>query len=73
MTPCYICHKTYPDLSLYKAIRMSISIPFYFTPVEYNGNLYVDGGCVDDFPLHKFKHKIDNVIGILINGNINVG
>jgi len=62
----YISYKNYPDLSLIKAIRMSISIPWYYTPVEINGKLYVDGGCIDNYPIHLFKNEIQNVIGIYL-------
>jgi len=37
-----------------KAIRISMSIPFVFTPVEHRGHLYVDGGVLDNYPIHVF-------------------
>lgn len=40
-----------------KAIRISMSIPFVFTPVEHCGHLYVDGGLLDNFPIHVFDGK----------------
>lgn len=36
-------NKHTPDFSVVKAIRMSISIPFYFTPVKSNNDYYIDG------------------------------
>lgn len=62
----YISHETHPDLPLYLAIRMSISIPFIYCPVEYNGHFYVDGGIFDNYPMNVFKDDIDNTIGILL-------
>lgn len=62
----YVSHETHPNLSLYLAIRMSISIPFIYCPVEYNGYLYVDGGIFDNFPMNVFKDDIENTIGILL-------
>ena len=59
----YISYKNYPDISLYKAIRMSISIPIFYTPVKHNGYFYVDGGCIDNYPVHIFQNDINNVIG----------
>ena len=63
MRAVYLSYKTHPDLSLVKAIRMSISVPIFYTPVRYNGELYVDGGCIDNYPIHIFKDDIESVIG----------
>lgn len=45
-----------------KAVRMSISIPFYFKPVKfnYNGNIsyIVDGSVCCNYPLRIFDNKI---------------
>ena len=60
----YLSHLTNPNLEVVKAIRMSISIPFVFTPVEYDNCLYVDGGCIDNFPMICFDKQLDDVIGI---------
>ena len=46
----YFSHKTTPDFEVIKAIRMSISIPLYFTPVEYDGNTYIDGSFFRPIP-----------------------
>jgi NTE family protein len=62
----YFTPETHPDLSLVTAIRMSISMPLYYHPVSYNNNLYVDGGCMDNYPISYFQDKLENVIGILI-------
>ena len=51
----YISHETNPDLPVYLGIKMSGSIPFYFTPVEWKGCLYVDGALLDNFPIQNFN------------------
>jgi predicted acylesterase/phospholipase RssA len=56
-----------PDLSLLMAMRMSSSIPFIFSPVEYNGALYADGACIDNFPISLFPSP--HTIGITINSH----
>lgn len=54
-------HETQPNLSVLTAIRMSISIPFYFTPVIYDNYTYIDPGILISVPelndeiLNKFK------------------
>jgi NTE family protein len=57
-----------PHLSIAKAIRMSISLPFIMQPVQYNNKLYIDGGILNNFPLYIFDntHKI---LGIEIADN----
>jgi len=48
----YISHQTYPNLPVTKAARMSSTFPFVFSPFEYNGTYYVDGGVVDNFAMN---------------------
>jgi NTE family protein len=77
---CYLSHETCPYLPLCVALRMSISIPLYFTPVRYNvahlnksnnnfittTELYIDGGCIDNYPIQLFDHQLDDVLGIFL-------
>jgi NTE family protein len=53
----YFNYKNYPDLPIRDAVRMSMSIPFLFTPVEFDGHLLVDGGVLDQCPEHVFDSK----------------
>lgn len=63
----YFSHKTAPNMKVITALRMSISIPIFYTPVFYKGKYYVDGGCIDNFPIHLFENNLDDVIGIYLN------
>jgi len=45
-----ISYHSHPDMSVITAIRMSISVPFYFTPVLYDSCLYVDPGLLLSIP-----------------------
>ncbi len=59
-----------PNCPIRKAVLMSISIPFIFKPVEYEGKLYVDGALEDTFPLHDYE--LETVIPCLvINEQVN--
>ena len=59
-----------PDLSIITAIRMSISIPFVFTPILYNDNYYVDGGLTNNFAINHCNKK--TTLGfIIVNEFIN--
>jgi NTE family protein len=62
----YFSHEKYPDMKVLQAIRMSISIPIYFAPVMYENKMFIDGGCIDNFPIQIFKDNLDAVIGIYV-------
>jgi len=59
-----------PDMEILTAIRMSIAIPFVFTPVEYNNKLYIDGGLVDNIPVSIFNESLENTLVIKLEDNI---
>lgn len=44
-------HINTPDISVSQAIRASIAIPFVFEPIIINGNLYCDGGLIENLPI----------------------
>lgn len=66
MKVCYISHENYPHLELVKAIMMSLAIPLIFCPVIHENNMYIDGGCLDNFPICVFKNDMKSTFGILI-------
>ena len=74
-------HINTPDMSIITAIRISISIPFIFTPVLYNNEYYVDGALTNTLPInycneettisinlpYSDSYKIDNIFDVLLN------
>lgn len=62
----YFSHTTDPDMEVLLALRMSISIPIYFAPVKYKGKMFVDGGCIDNFPIQLFNHCLNDTIAIYL-------
>lgn len=51
--------------NLQRSIRASMSIPFYFTPIEVDGRLLVDGGLRNNFPVHNLRERdVDIIIGV---------
>lgn len=54
-------------------ITASASIPILFSPVEINGQQYVDGGFFDNLPVECLKKHCDVVIGVNTNahGHVN--
>lgn len=67
--PTYFSHINYPDMPLLLAIRISISIPFYFIPIYYQNKLYVDGGVTDNFPVQLFDDEMDSTLGVYLIDN----
>lgn len=51
--------------SLAQSIRSSMSIPFLFEPVEYDGYLLCDGGLTNNFPVQNVRAQgCDIIIGV---------
>ncbi len=47
------------------AMRSSMSIPSFFTPMDYLGHYLVDGGLVNNFPVADVKQRgVDIIIGV---------
>ena len=56
--------------NLQRSIRASMSIPFYFPPVEIDGRLLIDGGLRNNFPIPNVREKgVDIIIGIDVQRN----
>ena len=64
----YISYQTNPDLSIITLAQMTTAIPYFFKPVSYNDNLYVDGGLRGNFPIEACQS--DNYLGIFIHGKL---
>jgi predicted acylesterase/phospholipase RssA len=67
---CYFHYKNNPDLSLLTAVKMTTCVPLIFKPINYKGDLYVDGGLCGNFPLEymtKNKKKYKNYIGLKVS------
>ena len=66
-----ISHKTHPTLSLINAVHMSCALPGLFTPVLINDECYMDGGFIDNYPLHFCLKNVESKEEILgLNYNI---
>ena len=62
------CYKKFnyietPDLKVLDAIKMSMSVPFLFTMNKYEGDIYVDGGLIDNYPIRAFNGDLNNFLG----------
>lgn len=50
----YFSPETTPKMSVALAIRISTSIPYIFAPVELSGEIFVDGGWLNNYPISIF-------------------
>jgi predicted acylesterase/phospholipase RssA len=48
----YINYKNQPDTLVIDVVRASMSLPYIFKPVHINGQYYIDGGVIENLPMH---------------------
>jgi NTE family protein len=57
--------------SLFDAIRASISLPLFFTPVPYKDGYLVDGGVLNPVPIAPaFGHGADLIVAVNLGGAV---
>ena len=55
--------------SLFNAIRASVSLPLFFTPVKYKGSILIDGGILNPVPIAPtFNDDTDLTIAVNLGG-----
>jgi predicted acylesterase/phospholipase RssA len=62
----YLSKDTFPHMKIWKAVRMSMGIPFLFKPFIYKEKHYVDGGIKHNFPIDLFDSS--DTLGIDLSG-----
>lgn len=63
-------YRNTPNVSLANAVRASMSVPLFFTAVEIDDHLFVDGGATFDYPLLAFGDVgISNTLGLAFAGS----
>ena len=54
-----------------EALRASMSIPTFFTPMEIDSNIYVDGGLIRNFPVQEvIDMGADIIIGVSVSSGL---
>lgn len=56
--------------NLARAVRASMAIPGYFSPIYYQGRYLIDGGVVNNYPAQQVKEK---GMDIIIGGDVQSG
>jgi len=58
------------DITLGKAVRASSSFPAVFSPCKYNEHFFMDGGVLDNIPVHEVKKQgADKVIAVKLDSD----
>lgn len=63
----YFSRENTPKMKILNAVRISMSIPGYFTPVNLKTQTYVDGGLIDNFPMYQCIDCLDISFGVYIS------
>ncbi len=50
-------NEKYEDMKIKEAIRISMSIPFFFEAVKMHDDYYVDGGVLSNYPVRLFDRE----------------
>ncbi len=58
----YFDYTNTPNTKVIDAMRVSFSFPFYFTSPKFKECYYVDGGLLDNFPVHLFHNALSSEI-----------
>ena len=56
-----ISHKTHPELDIITAVHMTCALPYLVQPVWYENDYFIDGGLINNFPIHKCM-ELDNMV-----------
>lgn len=59
----YFSYMTTPNMPVFLAMAITMCVPFIFTPIEWAGAFWVDGGLIDNLPYPWVRHfrKKENV------------
>ena len=60
----YFDYKNNPDMPLLTALKITISVPIYFTSVTYKNKIYIDGAILNHCPINLCDENDSKVIAI---------
>ena len=52
---------------LWPLVLASATYPFVFSPIQYEGEIYMDGGITDNFPSQTIRERCDVLLGINVS------
>lgn len=63
----YFNYLSHPELSCLEAVKISSSMPLIFPRHLYQGNLYIDGGISDNYPIDYVDDGKNKILGITLD------
>ena len=67
----YFSHELTPNMQILLAMKMTSAFPLWFYPITYQNKLFVDGGCIDNYPIRFFQNDLNSTIGIYLSNEKN--
>jgi len=61
----HFSYLTHPNMPVRDAIRISASIPYFFRAIHHDGDVFVDGGVLNNYPLSIFDNNAFNTAAAL--------
>jgi NTE family protein len=68
----YFSVDTTPDMEVIIALQITMSIPIVFKPVIYENKIWIDGATINNYPIDYFNDKLEDVIGVFLDEEINI-
>ncbi|PCJ29241.1 MAG: hypothetical protein COA94_02160 [Rickettsiales bacterium] len=62
----FISRDNMPDISCVDAVMLSCNIPFIFQTIKINGDIYVDGGIGNPYPVDIYDNNKTKILGMYI-------
>jgi predicted acylesterase/phospholipase RssA len=62
----YFSRYKFPNMLILDALRITICYPVLYQPVKLNGDYYIDGAALDNYPMRYFKN-VKKKIGISLD------
>ena len=59
--------KVFNEGELIRPVLASAAFPGVFTPVQIDGEYYIDGGTLNNFPVDLIKATCDTIVGVYVN------
>jgi len=62
-------HETTPNMPVIASVKASMSIPFIYRPFEWEGDIYVDGGTMYNYPIEIFDEgcPVEHTLGFILS------
>lgn len=64
----WFSHASHPTMPVVQAVEISICLPFIFRPIQFEGDLYLDGGLIDNVPFACIQSRSRSIVLKMVSG-----